>query len=132
MDQVSSTVMECNLTRNPEMRYTPQGTPVCTFSVANNREYKAGDEKKQEVCYIDVVVFGKHAEICGQYLVKGQNVMLVNARIKQDRWETEDGQKRSKHVLHCQEVKFRSKPKGEGQRGEDQPYEEPHDEGRFI
>ncbi|MDO8357236.1 MAG: single-stranded DNA-binding protein [Nitrospirota bacterium] len=113
MDQVSSTVLEGNLTRNPELRYTDKGTPVCSFTVANNRQWKSGDEKKEEVCFIDVVVFGKHGETCAQYLVKGQGVMLVNARLKQERWEM-DGQKKSKHVLHCQEVKFRGKPK-EGQ-----------------
>lgn len=110
MDQVNSTVIEGNLTRDPEIRYAQNGTPVCSFTVANNREYKQGDEKKQEVCFMDVVVFGKHGETCAQYLVKGQGVLLVNARIKQEHWE-KDGQKRSKHVLQCQEVKFRNKPK---------------------
>ena len=114
MDQVNSLTMECNLVRLPELRYSTNGTPICRFSVACNHEYKSGEEKKSEVCFIDVVVFGKHGETCAQYLVKGQTVMLINARLKQDRWETEDGQKRSKHVLQCQEVKFRSKPKEGG------------------
>lgn len=131
MDQVCSVTMECTLTRAPEMRYTPSGTPVCTLGVANNHEYKSGEEKKKECCFIDVVIFGKHAETCGQYLEKGQSVVLVNARIQQQRWETEDGQKRSKHVLNCQEVKFRSKPKSSSDRGGD-PYEDPGDEGRFV
>ncbi|MBI4679635.1 MAG: single-stranded DNA-binding protein, partial [Nitrospirae bacterium] len=62
------------LTRDPEIRYTPQGTSVCNFGIAVNRRYKQGDALKEEVTFINVVVFGKQADTCGQYLNKGSSV----------------------------------------------------------
>ncbi|GBD96634.1 MAG TPA: single-stranded DNA-binding protein [Nitrospirae bacterium] len=100
-----------NLTRDPEMRYTPQGTSVCNFGIAVNRKYKQGEEAKEEVTFINVVVFGKHADVCGQYLNKGRSV-LVEGRLQERRWETEDGQKRSKHEVVAQSVLFLSKKQG--------------------
>lgn len=94
-----------NLTRNPELRYTPTGTPVASFGLAVSRRFKQGEELKEEVCFIDIVVFGKQAEHCGQYLSKGQGV-IVEGRLQQRRWETEDGQKRSKHEVVAQNVTF--------------------------
>ena len=94
-----------NLTKDPEIRYTPGGTPVANLRLAVNHKYKQGEELKEEVCYIDVVVFGKQAENCGQYLNKGQSV-VVDGRLQERRWETEDGQKRSKHEVVAQSVRF--------------------------
>ncbi|GIW55235.1 MAG: single-stranded DNA-binding protein [Nitrospiraceae bacterium] len=94
-----------NLTRNPELRYTPSGTPVASFGLAVSRRYKQGEELKEEVCFVDIVVFGKQAEHCGQYLSKGNGV-IVDGRLQQRRWETEDGQKRSKHEVVAQTVTF--------------------------
>jgi single-strand DNA-binding protein len=94
-----------NLTKNPELRYTPNGTPVASFGLAVNRRYRQADAMKEEVCFIDVVVFGKQAEHCGQYLSKGHGV-IVDGRLQQRRWETEDGQKRSKHEVVAQTVTF--------------------------
>ncbi|HEY4485983.1 MAG TPA: single-stranded DNA-binding protein, partial [Nitrospiria bacterium] len=94
-----------NLTKDPEIRYTPGGTPVATLRLAVNHKYKQGEELKEEVCYIDIVVFGKQAENCGQYLNKGQSV-VVDGRLQERRWETDDGQKRSKHEVVAQSVRF--------------------------
>jgi single-strand DNA-binding protein len=102
-----------NLTRDPEMRYTPQGTSVCNFGIAVNRKFRQGDEVKEEVTFINVVVFGKQADTCGQYLNKGSSV-LVEGRLQERRWETEDGQKRSKHEVVAQGVRFLSKKQGAG------------------
>ena len=103
-----------NLTKDPEVRYTPTGTPVANFSIAVNRQYKQGEEKKEDVCYVDIVVFGKQAESCGQYLNKGNGV-IVDGRLQQRRWETEDGQKRNKHEVVAQAVRFLPKrPVGGG------------------
>ena len=100
-----------NLTRDPEMRYTPQGTSVCNFGIAVNRKFKQGDDVKEEVTFINVVVFGKQADTCGQYLNKGSAV-LIEGRLQERRWETEDGQKRSKHEVVAQSVRFLSKKQG--------------------
>ncbi len=98
-----------NLTKDPELRYTPQGTPVSTFRLAINYRYKQGDDLKQETTFIDIVVFGKQAESCSQYLNKGSSV-LVEGRLQERRWET-DGQQKSKFEIVAQSVKFLSSKK---------------------
>lgn len=102
-----------NLTRNPELRYTPSGTPVCSFGLASNRRFKQGDELKEEVCFIDVTAFGKLGEVIAQFKQKGDRV-IVTARLQQSRWETEDGQKRSKHQLVAEKIEFVGGRKAEG------------------
>jgi single-strand DNA-binding protein len=94
-----------NLTRDPEMRYTPQGTSVCTFGIAVNRRYKQGEEMKEETTFVNIVVFGKQADTCGQYLNKGRMV-LVEGRLQERRWETEEGQQRSRYEVVAQTVRF--------------------------
>ncbi len=101
-----------NLTRNPELRYTPSGTPVANFGLAVNRRFKQADDQKEEVCYIDIVVFGKQAELCGQYLSKGDGA-IIDGRLQQRRWETDDGQRRSKHEVVAQSVTFLPKRQGQ-------------------
>ena len=108
-----------NLTRNPELRYTPSGTPVASFCLAVSRRFKQGDDLKEEVCFVDIVVFGRQAEHCGQYLSKG-NGAIVEGRLQQRRWETEDGQKRSKHEVVAQTVTFMPK-RQEGGAGAEPP-----------
>jgi single-strand DNA-binding protein len=118
-----------NLTRDPETRYTPSGTAICTFGIAMNHKYKQGDETKDEVCYLDVIVFGKYADVCQKYLTKGQGV-LVEGRIRQRRWsEKESGAPRAKHELIASAVNFMPKKQGEAA-GSQYPIEEPPmDEG---
>lgn len=124
MAAYNKVILMGNLTRNPELRYTPSGTPVASFGLATNRRFKQGDELKEEVCFIDIVVFGKQAEHCGQYLSKGNGV-IVDGRLQQRRWETEDGQKRSKHEVVAQSVTFLPK---RGESGEVAPPDEPSHE----
>ncbi len=115
-----------NLTRNPELRYTPSGTPVASFGLAVSRRFRQGEELKEEVCFIDIVVFGKQAEHCGQYLSKG-NGAIIEGRLQQRRWETEDGQKRSKHEVVAQTVTFLPKRQESGgaSPGDAPPLDEP-------
>ena len=108
MASFNKVILMGNLTKDPELRYTPNGTAVASFSLAVNRRYKQGDEFKDEVCYIDIVVFGKQAENCGQYLGKGHGI-IIDGRLQQRRWETDDGQKRSKHEVVAQSIRFLSK-----------------------
>lgn len=93
-----------NLTKDPELRYTPQGTPVASFRLAVNYRYKQSDEMKQETMFIDNVVFGKQAESCSKYLNKGSSV-LVEGRLQERRWES-NGQQRSKFEVVAQSVRF--------------------------
>ena len=100
-----------NLTRDPELRYTPGGTPVCNFRLAVNSRYKQSDESKDDTLFIDIVTFGKQAETCSQYLTKGRPA-LVEGRLQERRWES-DGQQRSKMEVTASTVRFLGK-KGEG------------------
>jgi single-strand DNA-binding protein len=131
MVSFNKVVLLGNLTRDPEVRYTPGGTAVASFAIAVNRRYKQGDETKDEVSYIDIVVFGKQAEACGQYLNKGDGI-LVDGRLQQRRWDDkETGQKRSKVEVVAQSVNFMPKRSGSqqsaGGRGgaESEPMPEP-------
>lgn len=102
-----------NLTKDPEVRYTQQGLSVCTIRIAVNTDMsRQGEEsKKEETLFIDVVTFARMAEVCGQYLAKGR-MILVEGRLRENRWETEDGQKRSRFEVIANTVKFLSKKGG--------------------
>lgn len=94
-----------NLTRDPELRQTPNGQNVCSFSLALNRSYKGADGNWQEATdYIDVVAWGPLGERVAQYLTKGRPC-LVNGRIQSRSWE-QDGQKRNKVEVNAQDVTF--------------------------
>lgn len=114
MTSFNKVILMGNLTRDPEVRYTPNGIAVANFAIAVNRKYKQGDETREEVSYIDIVVFGKQAESCGQYINKGDSV-LIDGRLQQRRWETEDGQKRNKVEVVAQSVNFMPKRSWSGQ-----------------
>jgi len=95
-----------NLTRDPELRYTAQGTAVANFSIAVNRSYKASDgEYKKEVNFFKVVVWGKTGENCSNYLSKGRPV-LVEGRLQNRSYETQDGQKRTTTEIVADNVQF--------------------------
>lgn len=83
-----------NLTRDPEMRYTPQGTAVCTFGLATNREWVDGSGQKQEGAeFHNIVAWSKLAEICSQVLFKGRKC-YVSGRLQTRTWQGQDGQDR--------------------------------------
>jgi single-strand DNA-binding protein len=95
-----------NLTRDPELRYIPSGAAVVTLRLAINRNYKSqSGEQKEEVTYVNVVVWGKQAENCAEYLSKGRPV-FVEGRLQSRQWETEDGQKRSILEVVADRVQF--------------------------
>ena len=85
-----------NLTRDPEMRYTPQGTAVCTFGVATNRQWTTdAGEKKDEADFHNIVAWSKLAEICAQLLKKGRKV-YVEGRLQTRSWQAQDGTQRQR------------------------------------
>lgn len=95
-----------NLTRDPELRYVPSGTAVATFTIAVNRVYTSqAGEKKEEVSFIRVVVWGRRAEVCGEYLSKGSPV-FVEGRLQSRSWEAQDGQKRNTIEVIADNVQF--------------------------
>lgn len=84
-----------NLTRDPELRYTPSGTAVASFGIAVNRTWTGqSGEKKEEVCFVDINMFGRRAEVINEYFSKG-NPIFIEGRLQFNQWETKEGQKRN-------------------------------------
>jgi single-strand DNA-binding protein len=100
-----------NLVRPPELRYTPSGTAVADLRLAVNRSYTTqGGEKREETCFLTIVVWGKQAEACGEYLDKGSPI-LVEGRLQTREWETKDGQKRAVVEVVADRVQFMGRSK---------------------
>jgi single-strand DNA-binding protein len=102
-----------NLTRDPEVKYTPKGTAIANLGLAVNRVYTTeSGEQKEEVTFIDIEVWGRQAETAGQYLAKGRPV-FIEGRLKLDSWEDkESGQKRNKLKVVAERVQFLGAPRG--------------------
>jgi len=104
-----------NLTKDPELRYTPQGTAVANLRMAVNRRYKdKNQELKEEVCFITAVVWNKQAETCNQYLHKGSS-LFVEGRLQSRSWEDNTGAKRSVIEVRAERVQFMGAPTGKPQ-----------------
>jgi single-strand DNA-binding protein len=98
-------VLEGRLVNDPEIRQTQNGTALCTFSIANNYSYYKDDELQEEVYFLDVTTWAKLAEQCSEYIKKGSRV-LVNGRIKQNKWQDEDGATHSRISIVGYQVQF--------------------------
>lgn len=99
-----------NLTKDPELRYTPQGTAVVSLRLAVNRKFRnRNQELKEEVCFVTAVVWDKQAESCNQYLHKGSPV-LIEGRLQSRSWEDNAGQKRSTIEVRAERVQFLGAP----------------------
>jgi single-strand DNA-binding protein len=110
-----------NLTRDPEIKYTPKGTAICDIGLAVNRNYTTdGGEKREEVTFIDVTLWGKVAEIVGEYCKKGRP-LFVEGRLQLDTWDDkQSGQKRSKLKVVGDNIQLLG-GKPEGERSSDWP-----------
>jgi len=107
-----------NLTRDPEVRYIQTGTAVCDLGLAvNDRRKNANGEWVEETTFVDVTLWGRTAEVAGEYLSKGSPV-LIEGRLKFDTWETTDGQKRSKLRVVGERMQFLGARGGGGPGGE--------------
>lgn len=98
-------VLMGNLTRDPEVRFLPSGVAVASFGLAVNNRYKKDGAVVDEVSFFDVEAWQKTAELCGEYLAKGRPV-LIQGRLKQERWEDDHGNKRSKIKVVATAVQF--------------------------
>lgn len=96
-----------NLTKDPELRYTPQGTAVVNLRLAVNRKFRSNksQELKEETCFVTAVVWDKQAEACNQYLHKGSPI-FVEGRLQSRSWEDNAGQKRSVIEVRAERVQF--------------------------
>lgn len=103
-----------NLTRDVDLRYTGSGSAVAKFGLAVNRTWKDRNsgEKREEVCYVDINIFGRSAEVANQHLGKGRRV-LIEGRLTFEQWQDQNGQKRSKHSIAAESFQFLD-ARGEG------------------
>src|SRR3989338_10182812 len=112
MASLNKVLLIGNLTRDTELRYIPSGSAVASFTLAVNRVYKLqSGEKKEEVSFIRIVVWGRMAENCGEYLKKGSPV-FVEGRLQSRSWDGPDGQKRSALEVIAVSVQFLSRGQG--------------------
>lgn len=99
-------ILAGNLTRDVELRYLPNGSALAKITLATNRRYKKQDGTQgDEVCYIDVNLWGRTAEVANQYLKKGSSV-LIEGRLTLESWSDQNGQKRSKHTITAESMQM--------------------------
>ena len=114
MVMVNKVIVAGNITADPELRFIAGGSAVCEFTIALNRTYtrRQTQERVEETAFVDVVAWGRTAEVCGEYLKKGR-ATLVEGRLTQNRWEAPDGRKMSRLRVTADSVQFL------GSRGQD-------------
>jgi single-strand DNA-binding protein len=107
MANFNRVILAGNLTRDPELRYTPKGTAIASFGLAINRKWKSETgESKEEVCFVDVEAWDRQAEVVAQYFKKGRPI-LVEGRLKFDQWEDKNThQKQSKLKVRLESFSF--------------------------
>jgi single-strand DNA-binding protein len=118
MANFNKVILAGNLTRDPEVRYTPKGTAIAKLGMAINRTWKSeSGETKEEVTFVDVDAFGRTAEVISQYLKKGRPI-LVEGRLKLDQWDDKQtGQKRSRLGVVLENFQFLDSGRGDGSGG---------------
>ena len=117
MANYNRVILVGNLTRDPQLTYTPSQTAVVDFGIAVNRNWTdQNNQKREEVCFVDVRAFGKQAETINHYLSKGRQI-LVEGRLQYQQWQAQDGSKRSKHIVVIENFQFL----GGGQQGQSAP-----------
>lgn len=103
-----------NLTRDPQLRYTPSQMAVCEFGLAVNRRRRStSGEQQEETCFVEITAWGKQAETLSKYVTKGRQ-LFVEGRLTFDQWETQDGQKRSRLKVTLEGFQFLDSGKGGG------------------
>ncbi len=106
MASFNKVILLGNLTRDPEMRVTPNGNSICKLGLAVSRVYSTRDgERREETTFVDIDAFGKQAEVISKYMRKGRP-MMVEGRLRLDQWETNEGQKRSKLNVVLENFQF--------------------------
>ena len=133
---INKVIIIGRLTTDPQIRYTPSGTAVAGFSLANNKTYTQGGEKKDQVSYFDCVAWAKLGEIITEYCKKGHRI-AVEGRLQQRRWDDQDGKKRSTVEIVVENFQFltekgqsnepqynKSKPNKENNNSNDNPFDD--------
>ncbi len=121
MANYNKVILLGNLTRDPEMTYLPSQTPVTEFGLAVNRKWKGQDgQDREEAMFVDCRVYGRQAEVFKQYMAKGRAI-FIEGRLQLDRWEDQQGQKRSKHRVIVERFQFIGGAGGQGGGGQGAP-----------
>ena len=105
MTELNKVLLIGRLTKDPELKYTSSGTAVTELRLASNHTYKVNNEKREEVCFVDVTLWGRSAETVKEYMSKGREI-LIEGRLQFEQWESQDGQKRSKHRIVADRFQF--------------------------
>lgn len=106
MASFNRVILVGNLTRDPQLSYTPSNTPVCEIGIAVNHKWRDREgNSREEVCFVDAVAYGKQAEVINQYMRKG-NPMLVEGRLRYRQWTNKEGQNRSKLDVFVENFTF--------------------------
>ena len=125
MANFNKVILAGNLTRDPQLSYTPTQVAVCDFGMAVNRKYKGGDgQQREDTLFVDCQAWGKTGEVINQYMTKGKP-LLVEGRLTYDSWEGKDGQKKSR--LRVTVEKFEFMGDGGGQQKQDEPQSQQYD-----
>jgi len=103
MSDLNEVIVSGRLTKNSELRYTPSGTAVTDVVVASNRIWSKDSDRQEETTFVDVTIWGRQAESLQEYLVKGRHIMVVG-RLKLNKWETDEGDKRSKLTMVAEKI----------------------------
>ena len=131
MASLNKVILLGNLTRVPELRYTPGGAAVCEFGLAMNRKYTTNGQEKEETCFVNITVWGKQGESCQRYLEKGSSA-LIEGRLQYDQWDDRDtGKKRSTLRVVAERVQFiGGRPEGgNNSYGQSNGYQAPQQQG---
>lgn len=114
MANFNKVILAGNLTRDPQVSMMPNNKPVCEFGMAINRKWRTDSgETREEVCFVDLIAYGRSAETIGQYMSKGRP-LLVEGRLKYDQWEAKEGGKRSRLRVVVDSFQFLGSGGGQG------------------
>jgi single-strand DNA-binding protein len=117
MASFNRVILAGNLTRDPELSYTPSNTAICKFGMAMNRKWRdREDQMREEVCFVDLTAFGRQGEVINQYFRKGGSI-LIEGRLHFNQWTNQEGQKRSKLEVVVETFSFMGDSGGGGGRG---------------
>jgi single-strand DNA-binding protein len=116
MANYNRVILAGNLTRDPQLSYTPANTPVCKFGMAINRRWtdRQSNERREETCFVDCTAFGRQGETINQYMAKGRPI-LVEGRLQYSQWTGQDGQSRSKLEVVIENFQFLGGAPGQAQ-----------------
>lgn len=117
MASFNRVILVGNLTRDPQLKYLPSNMAVCEIGLAVNHRWRDKEgNQRDEVCFVDVAIFGRGGEIVNQYMTKGRSI-LIEGRLKLDQWTAQDGTKRSRHSVVAENFTFLGDGRGGGERG---------------